>query len=171
MAGSLFPVFYILFGKTCTLKLVLSCFFAVSAFELLRLKNYIRPKWLNLLIKEAEKKRPTGSFFFLLSCLTLTIFFEERVAIMSMFILSLSDPLAALVGQRIGKKRVMGKSLEGSFSFLLLSCAILYLGGEVLMKTILVSLIATIVEIFSTKLDDNLTVPLVTAISIQYLTF
>lgn len=169
--GTIFPLIYMLMDKEVVLFLVLLLTCIASVLELLRLKGYFRGFMWEKVLKEKEAKMPTGSFFFLLSCLVVIVVFEKKVAIASMFVLSLSDPIAAIFGRKLGRMWLGKKSVEGSFLFFLVTFFILYLVGEKTGKAIFVSIVVTIVEILSIKIDDNLTVPLSTAFALKYFNF
>lgn len=171
MVGSIVPLLYLYSGKKYALFFASLVLLAISIVELLRIKGYLNLNILRYLIKESEAKRPTGSFFFILSSVFVIVLFEEKTAILSLFVLSFSDPFAAFVGAKVGKKRLFGKSIEGSFAFFLIAFVIVYLGGENLLKALIVALISTLAEFFSFRIDDNLTVPLATALTIHFLNF
>ncbi len=94
---------------------------------------------------------------------------EPVVQIAAVVILGVSDPLAAIVGRRYGKhKLVHGRSLEGSLTFLfsgiLAATALLIsLHSLPLTTALLISagaaLPATLAELFSRRIDDNFSIP------------
>ena len=79
-------------------------------------------------------------------------------------ILSLSDPLAALVGQRlpVGIYRIMNhkKTLSGSFAFFISAFVLSILYGYDASQAIFLGLIATLSEAVSKDGWDNLSIPL-----------
>ena len=103
-----------------------------------------------------------------------TFFFDERIAIASLLIMSIADPCASLFGQYFGQFKIYTKTLEGSIIFFIVSGAILISFSISYMEVIIVSLICTIAELFSEKIkiDDNFLIPTIgsmTLFSLQYI--
>ena len=122
---------------------------------------------------EKEKNNVTGATYYLLGCLLTVYLFKDISVIMSsLLIMSISDSFAALIGVRYGKTKLYnGKTLEGSFAFLLSTIIILsiFAVNLNLYALIFVSLIITCVELFSFyRVNDNLTIPICSAILLQY---
>ncbi|MCX7856881.1 MAG: hypothetical protein N2513_02685 [Deltaproteobacteria bacterium] len=171
--GCFFPFSYLFWGKNIALFIACISFIAISLVEFLRIKGYVKTKFFEKLIKEEEANKPTGSFFFILSCIVVILVFDYKPAVLSLFILSFADSFASFIGRKIGRKKILNKSLEGSLGFYVITFLILYVGGEALSRALLVSLVTTIIELFSEKLriDDNLTVPLVAATLLEFVNF
>ncbi len=84
--------------------------------------------------------------------------FPENVAAASLLFITFGDMLAAIVG-RYGRHRVFKyKTAEGFLAELLANLVVGYL--FVGLVGILMAIIATLVEFFSFRADDNLLVPL-----------
>ena len=106
----------------------------------------------------------TGASWFLLGYLTVLIIFPENIAVFSMLLLSVSDSFAAIIGKYIGKTNFFFKTLEGSFAFLLSGLIISIFFQEIPFQIKIATVIfATIVELFSTKINDNLSIPILSA--------
>jgi len=88
--------------------------------------------------------------------------FGKESTIVGVLLLAFGDAFAGLVGTLFGKKRVWGKSLEGSFAFFFSSFLVL-LPIIGLRDALIIALVGTLVELLPLKLDDNLTLPLVGA--------
>ena len=121
---------------------------------------------LRPLLKEAEDRRITGATYIAVSAVVAFLVFDKTVAIVALFFLSLGDPVASLVGGRMGGVRVWGKSPWGSLAFVVVSIAVV----GVLSAAEVVSFqwelaagaaVAALVELAPLLVDDNLTVPLV----------
>jgi len=124
-------------------------------------------------LREHEKNGLIGSSYFIFGALLAIILFPKPVTIASLYILVISDAMAAIVGTGWGKTRIFAKSLEGSIAFFVSGTIIVLLAmqdkplwGESAMQGhlwwgVLAVVGATLVELFPTGLDDNLTVPLV----------
>ncbi len=100
---------------------------------------------------------------------------SKLLYVLPLLILAISDPLAALVGTRLHKQtneiKVFGLSLKktylGSVAFfmssLLISLAVLYLyypPEKILWVSLLIAIMGTLIELFSSRGFDNLTIPL-----------
>lgn len=140
------------------------------ATEAVRLKvpslNRVLYSKLKPLLKVTEDRRVTGATYVAISALISFLLFDEHVAIVALFFLSLGDPAAALVGGRIGGWRVFGKSPIGSVAFFIVALA----AAGVLSASDVLSFhwglamgaaIAALVELVPTGLDDNITIPLI----------
>lgn len=169
MSGSVIPLSYLLFGKDLALYFTLTLFLFVSIFEILRIRGYVEIGLLRGLLKPKEYHGLTGSFYFLLGSTLTIILFEKTPAVLSLFVLSFSDPFAQIVGNIFRGPKVQNKSLFGSLAFFLITFLILKFGKVPLFESLLVSSISTITEVFSQRLDDNLTVPLVTGFLLEIL--
>jgi dolichol kinase len=124
-------------------------------------------------LREHEKNGLIGSSYFIFGALLAIILFPKPVTIASLYILVISDAMAAIVGTGWGKTRIFAKSLEGSIAFFVSGTIIVLLAmqdkplwGESAMQGhlfwgVLAVAGATLAELFPTGLDDNLTIPLV----------
>lgn len=104
------------------------------------------------------------------TALVILAFVASRPATMaSLAVLGVADPVAALVGRRWGRHRFStGRSLEGMLAFivsgtLVAMIALSLAGGVPPLQLVVLSLVAgivgAIVELVTTRLDDNLTIP------------
>ncbi|MBF8267392.1 MAG: hypothetical protein HW388_900 [Dehalococcoidia bacterium] len=140
-----------------------------SAMEVMRLYFHsVNGTFVRLtapLLKGEEVEGITGATYVVVSSLILFVLFDTRVAALSLLFLAVGDPAAGLVGERMGRRRIGQKSLEGSLAFLLISVVaasvVVALGGFAPLWIALVgAVVAMLVELIPLPLDDNLTVPL-----------
>ena len=132
-----------------------------------------------------------GEYFFPISMILLALFFKNEIIFAAaMLQMGVSDGMAAVVGTRYGKKtsfKVVGnkKSIHGTATFFILSSAIVFAGltalhpgmsflsaYSVFVTAVIsagISTVLTIAELTSQKGLDNITVPLLTAISLGLL--
>ena len=91
--------------------------------------------------------------------------FNEKVAVIAILVMSLSDSSAALIGIKYGTTQLFNKSLEGTLAFLISTYLIIFLLSSVsIMFLLIASITATAIELFSTpKLNDNILIPIATA--------
>ena len=124
-----------------------------------------------------------GTIYFPLSYLILSSLFWEKVEYfaISYFILAIADPLAAIMGKAFPLRKInlLGdeKSLGGALSMLFASIFIIYLcstilpfstneeGFYIFYFVLFSSIMATMAELISFKGSDNLSIPLVSLLS------
>ena len=131
---------------------------------------------LPILLKEQESHRPTGSTYLVIASLITFWLFPQGVAIVALVFLALGDPAAAFVGERLGRWRFRGKSLEGSLAFLVICLVsgmfLIRVGTDVTIIQILFGAIAaSLVEMLPVPVDDNLSIPLVAATAMIFAGF
>jgi dolichol kinase len=124
-----------------------------------------------------ERHRVNSSTWYGTALLILALWSTPAVAAIAVMVLGIGDPIAALIGRRFGRTRLRaGRSLEGSLGFLLSASVIAFAIASVLLpgtigSHVLVAVVAglsgAVAEIFSTRLDDNLTIPLAVAASVS----
>ena len=131
--------------------------------------------FFSIVTRDIEKRQNnvTGASYYLLGCLIVVYLFEDINLIMaSLLVMSISDSVAALIGVKYGKTKIYGnKSLEGSFSFFLSTLIILYIFMPSFssFEYVIVSILITLVELFSFyRMNDNLTIPVFSAILLKY---
>ena len=131
-------------------------------------------RWLRPVLKETEDRRITGATYIAISALVAFLVFDKPVAIVALFFLSLGDPVAALVGSRMGGARVFGKSPAGTLAFLAVGVAtasLLSVAGVVSFHWALAAGagVAAAVELAPSILDDNLTIPLISGAAMTWM--
>jgi dolichol kinase len=107
----------------------------------------------------------SGAITFYMGCFLVTLLFPITIAIASITVLALSDSLSTIMGTFFGEHKLSinkKKSWEGSIIFFVTTTMILLFFANPV-KALTVSLIATFVEMLP-RIDDNLTVPLVTGL-------
>lgn len=117
-----------------------------------------------------ERHRVNSSTWYCTALLALSLLAPLRSAEIGVLVLALADPAAGLIGRRFGRTRLRGaRSLEGSLGFLavgtLVAATWLILGSGLAVRPALfiaavAATVGALVELFSTRLDDNLTIPL-----------
>ncbi len=121
--------------------------------------------------KEREAARPIGSTYYLVASFVAFLFFDRDVTVAALLFAAIGDPAAATFGERFGRTRVGQKSLEGSAAFLvaaLIVGSILVMAGFRLtwIAAAVGAVVATLVELTPIPIDDNLTVPLISALAL-----
>jgi dolichol kinase len=162
------PIGYILTSEETVLTFLIPLFIGLLLVDLLRhyhsgLASLFRKYFFGKVLREEEKRTLMGSTYFLFSSLLTILLFPKSIAIACLLILTISDTCAALVGKGIGKISIFEKTLEGSIAFFLSSLLIVWVYPNLnRFSGSLAALGATLVEILPIKVDDNLTIPLIT---------
>lgn len=171
LSGIIIPVIYLFTDKQTALIITGSIFIVEIVLEVLRIKGFIKIAFIEENMKKEESNRLSGSFFYVLSGFITIIFFEKNIAISSLCILSIADPLSSLLGSRFGRVRIFGKSLEGTMIFFVTAFIILRVFSFSIPIAAAGAIIASLTELFSSRpIDDNLSIPLVTAMAVTLLT-
>jgi len=172
MGGSFFPVLALFIPKGILL-ITLGAFTGIFvAWEAVRFSVPRVNRWtvshLGVILKGEERFRPTGTTYLLFSSLAVFLLFEKYVAITSLLFLSVGDLMATVIGEKYGRRIVFNKSLEGSFACLatclLIGVLMTRIGTTITLPVAIVGAVsATIVELLPIPVDDNLTIPLLSA--------
>jgi len=169
--GSIFPVVYLITGKSF-FPLMLATFFLalLVAMEYERWKypavwEYITGKGKGIFREKTGKL--TGDTYFMLAVFII-LFFPKDISIATLFFLVFGDAGSGIIGTRYGKREIFkGKTLEGflgGFLFNLIIGFIIYPFLNIsLLLLITGALVASTVEILPLKVNDNLSVGIITA--------
>lgn len=145
---------------------------ATAAFLILELSRLRLPQvnrrfltWFHPLLREKEASTLTGTAYLLVAAVIVFLLCDKSIAVVALTFVALGDPVAGMVGERWGKPNIRGKSLVGSGACLL-SClvagAILSAITQVALSLVVIgALCATLIEFVSLRINDNLTIPLV----------
>ncbi|MCB5295730.1 MAG: phosphatidate cytidylyltransferase [Candidatus Cloacimonetes bacterium] len=119
-----------------------------------------------MILRKHELKDFTGATYLLVSSLLCIAFFDEPIAAAAIAFLSIGDTFAALIGMNFGKRKFIrnNKSLEGSLACFV-SCSVFglwWLGNP--WMAILGALAATSAELGEIAVDDNIKIPLASAL-------
>lgn len=104
-----------------------------------------------------------SSTWYLVGGLLSYLLFSPLHAMLSILVLAVADPAAAVVGQRIGGRRIGTGSLSGTLTFFAVASVILY-GGTGRLEVVFVALAVALLETVPDLGDDNLVIPLATGI-------
>jgi len=178
LIGLLIPIcYYFIESRTIAAGILVTLTICYLSVELLRRDNpriqEIFLRCFSNVLRAHERQGMTGTGWYLISASLSVILFERELAIVCLCFLILGDLFAALIGKRWGKIKIFSKSLEGS-----LACFVICLtvGLPVawlfhLEPTVILigALTATIVELIPSRLDDNLTIPLISGLAMHIL--
>ncbi|MFM6928958.1 MAG: diacylglycerol/polyprenol kinase family protein [Bdellovibrio sp.] len=131
------------------------------------------------IMRQSEVKKLAGTTFLLSGVLAVNILFPRPVAALTLLFLAFADPIASYFGILYGKDKIFGhKSIQG-FMAAFFVCAALtlafllyhnYLTDRVIVVSLLAGLVGAFAELIPIgKLDDNLTLPLMSAVGLSIL--
>lgn len=172
LASALIPTAYLFLSRDLTLALLLALLLAMGAVEFLRnhLLSFGRlfDRMLGFMLRRFEHRGVTGATFVFIASFLAIGLFPKPIALTVLYILSISDSLASLIGMRFGRIRFRGKSLEGSAAFFLSAVLIAWIvleGRPV--PALLGAAVGTLAEAFPLRIgryeiNDNVWVPLIT---------
>jgi glycerol-3-phosphate acyltransferase PlsY len=138
--------------------------------EVLRWKNPAVNRlfllFFKAVLREEEALRLTGASYMLIASLIAVSAFPRDIAVLALAFLAVGDPLATIIGQRWGRKRLFGKTLEGDLACFVSCIAIGFVFQQVGVDVplwpivLLGALSATVAQAVSLPINDNLTIPL-----------
>ncbi len=130
-------------------------------------------------IRENEVHKLSGNSYLITGVLILVLFFPPPIVSLTLLFLAFADPIASCIGIRFGKDKIFGqKSLQGTTAAFVVCTVLtfLFLNTHALLmdKIFIVSILAGIIGALSEllpigKLDDNLTLPLMSALGLYIL--
>lgn len=140
--------------------------------DIARFRQWALWKWLSWIltpiIREHEIKGGfTGASYILVTSLCTIILFPKTIAVAAMVFIVIGDTAAALIGRLYGKHKLIGKkTIEGSAACLVSVTLVSFLiPGLPTPVGIIGAVAATLAEAFSGKIDDNMTVPLISGLA------
>tara|TARA_X000001036_G_C20345550_1_gene670365 strand:- start:110 stop:703 length:594 start_codon:yes stop_codon:yes gene_type:complete len=143
--------------------MVIFCFF----IEILRNQNSfiskIFQKYLFYMMRSFEKQGSlTGSTWVFVGALVTIILVPRPFCLLALFFLAFGDTLAALVGMKFPFMKIGSKTLSGSLACFIVCLLIgLIFNFEISLEIILIgAFAATIAELISIKINDNISIPL-----------
>jgi len=129
-------------------------------------------------LRAEEQLQESASVPYAMAILLTIITFPKTVAVTSIYILAIADPLSAIIGIKLGKHPwSRGKSLEGSAAFFVSAflCIVLTFSNVlgytfgVWILALIGAFIGTLFEAIPLRVDDNLTIPLFSAVTLWIL--
>ncbi len=161
------PIGYQFASQTAAVVIVFICFLGSLAVDIARFRGWpIQRLWnpmVSPIVRPKESQNFTGATFILFSGWLCRLVFTLPAATFGMLVIILGDTSAALIGRRWGRHRTIGnRTMEGSAAFLVAAAiAGICTPGLPLAIGLALAVPAAFVEMFSTRVDDNLSVPLV----------
>jgi dolichol kinase len=167
------PIGYFIFPFVWAVGLLAAAFIVALTVDALRLARspaygLFRPL-IGSLVRPKEAKTLTGATHVVFAGLCCRIAFDVPIAAAAMGFIILGDAAAALVGRRWGRFRIGGKSLEGSSAFFLVAAIwVTAIPAIPLWWGIAAAAVATVTELSSGYINDNLSVPLISGMFLHF---
>ncbi len=153
------------------------------SFEFLRLKsNFLNTFFLKVgsrLLRQDEAEKVSGLPYYAMGAGLSLLLFPKHIALISIFFLVFADPFSSLMGVLFGKNKILpNKSLEGCLSCWLICYFICHLylkslgivGLNAFVFSFIAGFMGAISELVSfTKINDNLSIPLLSGFSMYCL--
>lgn len=171
---------YAYLPKTWSLTaLIIVCALFIPA-DLIRQKNQSLNDLLvhifRPILRDQEVHKIAGTTYLLTGVLIVTLIFPREIVMLTLLFLAFADPIASYFGIRYGKDKIFGhKSLQGSLAAFsvcaLITFSFLYVYGIMLDRLLVISLLGGLIGALAEaipigKLDDNLTLPLLSAVAL-----
>lgn len=161
---------YLLLGREGAPLAFALLFFVVLGFDLARIRAPRFNRWilrhLGSILRDEEREGFTAMPYFTSGAFLASFLYTPPVAKASLILLTFGDVSATIVGQRFGRIRIGRKSLEGSAAFVAagaLAAILLSPLHDLPLGIIAVgALSGALIELVSTRVNDNLTIPVVT---------
>lgn len=140
------------------------------------LKRKLQEK-IGFMYKEEEKNRMISSVWAPINFLLLVLFFSKPTVVMTFFIGSYCDPLAALFGMKYGTKASKnGKTWVGTAAFFISAVIFMFAASAIIgfamhfLLVLALAAFAALIERYIILLDDNFAVPMSFALAMEVLT-
>lgn len=173
LGALIIPASYYLFdlSKTGMLSVMVPLTLLVLLIDFSRIRNWplwqkiAAPLWGGMIRSHEAAGKLTGASFILMSVCLSVLLFSKPIAVCALAFIIVGDTFAAIIGRPWGRHRFGDKSVEGSLGCLagtiIVAC---FAPGIPLAIGIPGAVAATLVEAAPIKLDDNITVPLVSGV-------
>ena len=150
--------------------LILICFIGLEYF---RIEHGVKIPVFHFVWRDVEKDHFGGEIFLLIAIIISLSIFGMGIVIPALIVSTAGDITASIVGQKYSKKwipRLNGKSYEAALAQLIVCFVI----GFVMLKSfwvvLVLGLVVTVLETVTSKVSDNLVVPLAASLMLYFLT-
>ena len=162
-----------IFGERIGILAITALFLVLLEVEYFRLEYKPKIPPIFNVFRRRERDNVAGTIFFISATIIVFAAFDYPIALTALLLTVFGDLAAALVGIKFGRHFLYkDKTLEGFLSGLCMNCFIGYLmlpGYPIIFFSM--AIIASVVELLTGKLDDNLTVPLFSGFTGQMLAY
>ena len=174
------PLVHVYFIKDRMEMLIFLSFMLIICFfiEVLRTQRFklheLFKKYLHFMMRDPEKRGEiTGATWVFAGSLFTIIIIPNPFCIIALFFLAVGDAFAALVGISYPFFKIGRKTLSGSIACFVSCCIIglLFSFGLDTSTIIFGAFIATLTELSSMKINDNLSIPIFSGLSMHFFNF
>jgi len=177
---SLIAAVYAILPHTVSVSLLAVAWVVFVPMDFARLKYPHLNKYMlgifRPIMRQTELHKLAGTTYLLTGLLLVTLFFPSPIVLLTMFFLAFADPIASYFGIMYGKDKILReKSLQG-FLAAFVVCSLLtfaflnsyeLFAERMVLISLLGGLIGALAELIPIgKLDDNLTLPVLSAVSL-----
>tara|TARA_A100001035_G_C27693833_1_gene459097 strand:- start:417 stop:1007 length:591 start_codon:yes stop_codon:yes gene_type:complete len=151
--------------------MLIFCFFIEVFRTQYFLINKFFKKYLHFMMRDPEKKGEiTGATWVFAGSLFTIILIPKPFCIIALFFLAVGDTFAALVGMNYPFIKIGRKTLSGSIACFVTCCIVGLLFSFSLNTTTIIfgAFITTLTELSSVKINDNLTIPIFSGLSMYF---
>ena len=148
--------------------MIIFCFFIEISRNQNSFISKIFEKYLSFMMRSFEKQGSlTGSTWVFAGALITIVLVPKPFCLLALFFLAFGDTVAALVGIKFPFIKIGSKTLSGSFAcFVMCLLVALILNFDISLIVILIgALTATIAELISIKINDNILIPVLSGCS------
>lgn len=148
-------------------------FLILLEVEYVRLEVRPRIPAIMSLFRPREKNNVTGTVFFIAATIIVFGAFDYSIAMLALLLTVFGDLASALVGIKFGKHKLFKKKTwEGFLAGLTMNLLVGFIFlPEFPLVFIPMAIVASVVELITNKLDDNLTVPLFSGFTGQMIVY
>ena len=175
LLGLVFPILYV-FTTRHTAIITVGVLLAIAlGIELLKVylpafRVMFMRIFSPMLRSQEQRGGLTGATYYLIGSFLCILLFDKTLAIVCLCFLTLGDLFAALIGKQWGRIKLFSrKSLEGSLACFIVCAAAALLIGLHPVVAIAGALVATLIELLPTGVDDNVTIPLISGLAMHLL--
>lgn len=175
---SIFPILYIsLFSnKAAVLSLlVLLVIFSIS-LEILRNRNkrlkIVFNRLFSFMLRDNEKNgQLTGATWLLIGFIATISIYPRDIAVPAIIFLTIGDSFAAIIGKLLPVGQIGSKHISGSMAGLIASLIVVsYLNQNIsILVLFLGATVAMFIELIPSRVNDNLTIPIISGFAMQAL--
>ena len=171
------PLIHVYFIEDRMEMLIFLSFMLIICFfiEVLRTRYFILhkffKKYLHFMMRDSEKEGEiTGATWVFAGSLITIILIPKPFCIIALFFLAVGDTFAALVGMNYPFIKIGHKTLSGSIACFVTCCIVGLLFSFSLNTTTIIfgAFITTLTELSSIKINDNLTIPIFSGLSMYF---
>lgn len=174
---------YVFLPPAVSMTILVTCWALFVPFDFLRHKYPALNEWavhaFRPIMRQSEVQKLAGTTYLLTGVLIVDVLFPRPIVALTLLFLAFADPIASYFGILYGKDKIFGhKSIQGFMAAFFVCTGLTFLfllyNSYLMDRLVIVSLFAGLVGAFAElvpigKLDDNLTLPVMSAVGLLIL--